>query len=597
MGRRLYHNRMSFLGGLVMAVGLVLVVASLGMLLSFGGASPYIGILTYLVFPAIVNLGLLLVLLGMWRESRRRLKGVTEEPPYPRIDLNDPRHRRTALWVLPALAAGGLLLAFVAYNGFLFTESVTFCGRLCHQVMQPEYASYLHSPHANVKCVECHVGPGAGWFVRSKLSGVHQVFAVLFDTYHRPIQTPIENLRPARETCEHCHWPKKFFGSQLLENAHFSYDRDSSAEQISFAVKTGGGGEGLGQGSGIHWHMIVSVQVEYAAADRERQVIPWFKVTRPDGTSEVYRDKQSKLSDEELAALPVRVMDCMDCHNRPTHIYGALDKVVDQALLGNRLPRDLPWIKREAVEALRQEYTSHEEAAEQIPEHVRAFYQEREPDLLRDAPEQVDAAAATIVDIYREHVFPAMKVSWGTYTNNIGHRNWPGCFRCHNDRHVSSSGKTLTRECSTCHTTPLRSPLTPLSDTLPSGTTEWHRMPLLGGHADLLCDTCHSAGHGEPPTCAECHGISLEAPMMADLDCTDCHERPGIVQPVADCLSCHEEQGGLHQHQPHHEQDCVTCHTPHGWNAATRETCLQCHDDMSDHMADEGACSDCHEFT
>ena len=597
MARRLYQNQMSFVGALITAIGLILVVASLGMQLSTSGASPYIGILTYLVFPGIINVGVLLVLIGMWRESRRRLKGLSEEPPYPSVNLNNRRHRRIVLWALPALAGGGLLLAFVAYNGFLFTESVTFCGRVCHTVMEPEYTAYLHSPHANVRCVECHVGPGAGWFVRSKLSGVHQVFAVLLDSYDRPIETPIENLRPARETCEHCHWPEKFFGAQLVENPHFRYDRTSTAEQITFAVKTGGGGPSTaGFDNGIHWHMVVSVDVEYALSDAGHHEFPWIKVTRLDGSTETYTDRATELTPTDIAELPRHTMDCIDCHNRPTHIYGAVDRVVDRALASHTLPRDLPWVKRASVALLSHDYASHEEAAEKLPEDLRAFYRVNEPEVLELSPGQLAQTAEALVTIYRQHVFPAMGVAWGTYTDNIGHRNWPGCFRCHDGRHVDTSGLVLANDCTICHTNPERSALKPLGSSLPEGDDTWHLMSLEGGHGKLMCNTCHSAGRGEPPTCAECHQIPTDPPMMSDLACDDCHAKPGLVQPLTDCTTCHPDPLGLHNLASHAELDCWSCHTAHRWDAASREPCLVCHDDRRDHMVDEGPCAGCHDF-
>jgi hypothetical protein len=445
--------------------------------------------------------------------------------------------------------------------------------------------------------VECHVGPGAGWFVRSKLSGVHQVFAVLLDSYERPIPTPISNLRPARETCEHCHWPEKFFGAQLVENPHFRYDRDSTAEQITFAVKTGGGGPAAaGFGSGIHWHMVVSVDVEYAPTDSRHQEIPWFKVTRSDGSTEVYTDRNTELTESEIAELQRHTMDCINCHNRPTHIYGAVDRVVDRAIETHLLPRSLPWVKKASVEVLTRSYASHEEAARQLPKALREHYRESEPGPIESSTDTLDKAAASLVTIYQQHVFPAMKVEWGTYTDNIGHRNWPGCFRCHDGRHVGSSGQVLSKECTICHTNPERSPLTPLADTLPEGSSNWHEMSLEGGHADLLCSTCHSASRGEPPTCAECHQTPTNAPMMADLACDDCHSKPGLVQPITDCTICHPDAAGLHTAAAHGELDCWTCHDAHRWEAATRQTCLVCHEDRTDHMVGEGPCSGCHDF-
>src|SRR6516162_5412082 len=163
--------------------------------------SPYIGILAYMVSPGFLILGLLLMLIGGLLERRKHL------PPsafYPRIDLNDATQRSAVVSFVTFLVVFAVVSAAGSYKAYEFTESVQFCGQLCHTVMSPEYTAYQLSPHARVACAECHVGPGATWFVKSKLSGSRQVFKAAFNTFPRPIQTPVKNLRPAQETCEQC---------------------------------------------------------------------------------------------------------------------------------------------------------------------------------------------------------------------------------------------------------------------------------------------------------------------------------------------------------------------------------------------------------
>ena len=595
-GRPLYHNSVSYFGGLVVAATFLLIAFSLILQFGFQRTSPYIGIFAYMVFPAFLTVGALLFLYGMRRESlRRRREGSPEEPPYPRLDLNDPRQRRRfARWMVGGFL-GAILLGFVAYNAFLFTESVTFCGKVCHTVMEPEYTAYLHSPHARVRCVECHVGSGASWYVKSKMSGARQVLAVVFHTYETPIPVPVKNLRPARETCEECHWPAKFYGAQLLQIPHFRYDESNTAEQVSLVLKTGGGDPRLGAQAGIHWHMILANTVTFATEDEKLQTIPYVHVRRHDGTEETYTADGKEIPPGKLASMIQRSMDCMDCHNRPTHIYPAPESAVDQALASGVLDPTLPWIKKVAVDALVREYSDRKAAHAGMAAEIRGFYGKNYPAVARERAAALERAVEAVVAIYDRSVFPAMKVNWKTYASNIGHRNWPGCFRCHDGRHRSPSGKVLSMDCSLCHTLPQRGPRTPLGQLLPVSSQNWHPWELKGKHAEILCNRCHAAGYRAPSDCAECHRMDTQAPMMA-MGCDTCHAKPQEVLPLNDCKGCHGDLKGLHQKGAHPDLDCTSCHRPHGWKVTDRKACESCHEDRKTHYEKDGPCADCHDF-
>jgi hypothetical protein len=550
-----------------------------------------------MVFPAFFTAGAILFLYGMRRESLRRRRAETEEAlPYPRLDLNDPIQRK---WFIFAVFGGTFLaifIAFVTYNAFLYTESISFCGTLCHSVMKPEYEAYKASPHARVSCVDCHVGHGASWYVKSKISGARQVLAVLFKNYPTPIPTPIENLRPARETCEECHWPAKFFGTQLMQIPHFRYDEKNSPEQISIGIKTGGGSAALGGTAGIHWHMIIENKVYYVAVDRQKQEIPWIEVRHGDGRVEEYTSLDFKGTKEQLASLPKDDMDCMDCHNRPTHTFNPPEAAVDRAMSTGVIPRTLPWIKKVVVDALVREYPGRVKAHEGLRDEITRFYKERYPAVFKARQADVEKAVVNAISIYDRSVFPEMKVNWKTYPSNIGHRNWPGCFRCHDGRHVSGTGKVLSNECADCHTFPVRSPLMPLGTVATKGGMAWHPVELSGKHGRILCSRCHSAGYRPPTDCAECHKIATAAPMMSSMKCGDCHRKGQEALPVADCKECHENLSGLHRKGGHPESACTECHKPHSWAIKDRELCLACHSDMKDHNKDRGACTKCHDF-
>ena len=593
--RRFYRNTVSYFGGMIILVSLVLILLFLLLSFALKAPSPYVGIFTYLIFPAFLTWGIFIFVYGLVRESQRRRRlGAVEALPFPTLDLNNPRHRKRFGVVLTGGSLLGILFAFVNYNAYLFTDSNTFCGRLCHTVMKPEYTAYLNGPHARVPCVDCHVGAGVSWYVKAKISGVPQVFATVFHTYPRPISVPIKSLRPARETCDECHWPQKFYGAQLIQNPYFRYNEKNTPEQISLLVKTGGGTPNLGENAGIHWHMIISEKVYFKATDPAHQHIPWVKVVSADGSMMVYRDQRANLTDEELEKLPSNLMDCMDCHNRPSHVLLPPETAVDKAMGAGLLSHRLPWIKKLALDALVKNYKDADKVQDEMRLFIEGYYTKYYPDVLKRQKAEVTQAVNTIFSIHSRNVFPTMKVNWTTYPNDIGHRNWPGCFRCHDNNHVNQSGKVLTSTCSVCHTMPQRGPLLPLGATASTSSEPWHPWPLKGAHERILCSLCHRAGYRPPLDCISCHRIDTSAPMMK-MACKTCHLQEAEVVPMVNCKSCHRSPKGLHKINGHSTPSCATCHLPHTWKVIARDTCLTCHEDKKDHYVPT-FCGECHHF-
>ncbi|MGZ7079645.1 MAG: NapC/NirT family cytochrome c, partial [Thermoanaerobaculia bacterium] len=406
-----------------------------------------------IVAPAILIVGLVLYIGGMLVERRRRrMHGGEEIPAYPRIDLNDHRTRTIAIFA----SVGGLLFVTMSvvgsYQVYHYTESDAFCGTLCHQVMSPEYTAYKLSPHARVGCVGCHIGPGATWFVRSKLSGSYQVYAVLTHKFPRPIPTPVASLRPARETCEQCHWPEKFFGAQLKTFDHFAYDETNTPKEVRLLIKTGGGNPAAGPATGIHWHMNIANEVTYIATDEHRQQIPWVRIrNRQTGETTEYMSEAAKLTDAQLVTLPRRTVDCVDCHNRPTHIYMSPDRAVDRALISGKIDKTLPFLKQQAVAVLSKDYTSTPQAVQTIAAELPAYYQKTYPAVYSAKKAQIDQATVALQQIFSSTRFPEMKVDWRTHPDNVGHFMSSGCFRCHDDQHVSKDGKRISKDCTICH--------------------------------------------------------------------------------------------------------------------------------------------------
>lgn len=451
--RHMLYNKISLAGiGLAVVATLVAVFFMIAEGTA-GNVNPYMGIITYMVLPPFIILGLLLIPIGMIRQSKlvSRMK-EGEIPEWPRIDFNYRTHRRGFILFLAGFMAFGGLSAYGSYQAYHHTESVAFCGETCHQVMKPEDIAYQSSSHARVPCTSCHVGAGASWYVRSKLSGAYQVYATTFNKYPRPIPTPISNLRPAQETCEKCHWPEKFFGAQQRQLNHYMYNEENTHWPINMLIKTGGGDPKTGQQAGIHWHMNIGVKVEYIARDERRQDIPWVRVTeRTTGRVTVYQDKSDPLSAEEIAAAEPRKMDCMDCHNRPSHKYRSPDYSVDRAILTGRIDQSLPEIKRIAVETMAKEYETEAEAHRAIATAIPDFYHDEYPEVFASKRVQIDEAVVAVQEEFSRSIFPEMKVRWDEYPDNIGHFIYPGCMRCHDGNKVSEEGWVLTRDCHTCH--------------------------------------------------------------------------------------------------------------------------------------------------
>ncbi len=487
----LLHNWVSLVGILLAASSGFAVVCLVAIDLFRGFANPYVGILTYVVAPGFLVSALVLIAAGAaWERRRRRRRAPGLVPAYPRIDLNVARQRHALLAVAVTTLGFLLLTALGSYRTYQFTESVAFCGTTCHAIMTPEFTAYHESPHARVACVQCHIGPGATWFVKSKLSGAYQVVATLAGTYPRPIPAPIENLRPARDTCEQCHWPREFLGNVERVRHHYLSDGRNSPWTIRLLVKIGGGDPSFGPVGGIHWHMFLANRIEYIATDRGRQVIPWVRMTDEQGRVTVFQAKDGRLTPAQVAATSPRVMDCVDCHNRPTHIYRAPVDAVDLALSTDRIDRSIPFIKREAVRALTSAYATKETGLRGIATTLARAYRTEHAAFAERHAATLARAIAEVQTIYRQNFFPAMKVDWRAYPDNAGHRDFAGCFRCHDGAHVSADGRTIRHACDTCHTIVAQGPDGRVETRL-AGLPFKHPVDVAGMWRTVGCSQCH----------------------------------------------------------------------------------------------------------
>jgi nitrate/TMAO reductase-like tetraheme cytochrome c subunit len=408
-------------------------------------SNPYIGIVVFLLIPVIFVLGLILIALGVFL-ARRRIS-ITE---HDLLAAGDRRTyiRKLAIFFAVTTAANIVIGTQGTYRAVEHMETPQFCGQSCH-VMKPEYTAHQNSPHARVECVDCHVAPGAVGWAESKKAGTRQLIDTVFKRVHYPIESAIGSNRlvPARETCEGCHWPQMFDAVKLRVIFHFKDDAANTQTQSALMMLTGGGALG-----GIHGkHLGPGVEIHYAAADPKRQTISWVEY-RNRNTGETQTFLADGSTAQSAATLPRYQMQCVDCHNRPTHTFELPERAVDNAMGLGQISTTLPFIKKKAVELLKANYSSNQEASRTIPAALADFYKQSYPDIASQRSKDIANAGSQVAAIYNRNVFPDLKVTWGTYPNNLGHADFPGCFRCHDGSHSTSDQKvTISQDCNACH--------------------------------------------------------------------------------------------------------------------------------------------------
>ncbi len=504
---------------------------------------------------------------NFWKRARKAIRDFFFPP------AGAPRWQR----VLPYATLGVLTLVVLSAGayGWEYTNSPTFCGTTCH-TMPPEYAAYQVSPHARVACVECHIGRGfIAQRITRKAGDVQHIIDTLFTRYEYPIFA--EKMRPARETCEQCHYPAKFSDDSLRQVIHFQDDEQNTRTAIYLALRTGGGTRREGLGRGIHWH--VENEVWFVATDPLQQEIPYVRVVGPDGEEQVYIALDAEQTREELEAMPQVRMDCITCHNRITHNILPPDRAVDMALWRRQIDASIPYIREKAVAVLSAEYETDEEAHAAIRALADA-YAEEYPDHYAENEAAIQQAVEMLLTIYDSSVFRDQKVDWRTHPNNIGHKEWPGCFRCHDGQHVNpETNETIRLECNLCHSIPQVVVPGEIEPTLPLATgiqpeshfsTHWialHREAF-----DQTCQACHTVtnpgGTDNSSFCSNsaCHGIAwqyagLDAPGLAEILAA---EHPELQQPPVEVTPAPSGAGELTwdgQIGALFAQRCATCHS------------------------------------
>jgi hypothetical protein len=447
-------NWLTIIGSIIAVINLALIILLFIISTIFNQGSANLGLFIYIILPGFLIFGLILVPVGMFLERKKIIKSMVHEAArLPKIDLNDPRHRNAFVIFTIVTIIILFLSTLGSFKAYHITESVEFCGTLCHKVMEPEHTAYQNSPHANVACVDCHVGAGASWYVKSKISGLHQVYAVLTKTYPTPIETPLHDLRPARETCEKCHWPQKFYARTLWTNKYFLADSLNTEWDIILQMKTGPEYSGLGLKEGIHWHINPDVKIEYISDNDKRENITYVKYTnKSTGVVRLYRNDSNPVSDSLISASAPRTMDCIDCHNRPSHNYNSPTVYFDKAMLTGAVSKNIPFFKKVSMGILRETFSTSDTAFLKIKEGITDFYKTDYSDYYSKNTNLIDSSIKSVEKAYSQNTFPAMKVTYDAYPEHIGHLESDGCFRCHNDAFKAADGHVISRNCELCHT-------------------------------------------------------------------------------------------------------------------------------------------------
>ena len=487
------NNWLSLTGFVLVINSLLLIVVLFLFSLLAKESNSYLGLYIYIILPVFLVLGLLLIPIGIWVRIRRKDAAHSRGIEWPTLDLNERKQRGTLLKIIVITVLIMVTSAIGSYKAYLITESVEFCGKVCHRVMEPQYTTYLNSPHARVKCVECHVGEGADWFVKSKLSGLYQIYSVLTDKFPRPIATPIHNLRPVRETCERCHWPEQFYANKLLTRRTYLSDSLNTEWQNTLVLKIGSDDESGNRAQGIHWHINKNFRIEYVATTPDRETIPWVKLTNLlTGEVKIFRDENNPVPGPGPEKLETRKMDCMDCHNRASHRFISPPKYIDKAIAAGKIPGDLPFIKKAAIHALNEDFPSVDSAMSSISQSILEFYKVRYPALYLKESKRIKSAITILQAEYLKNTFPYMRADATKYPDHIGHLESDGCFRCHSGRHKTGSGETISRNCDFCHVISAQGPAGKIAEGFLRGSLEYqHPTDIKGKWKTAFCSECH----------------------------------------------------------------------------------------------------------
>ena len=433
------------------------------------------------------------------------------------------------------LLLGLAALGVAGIAGWEYSNSNAFCATMCHNVHPEEIAAHQKGAHARVNCVECHMGRSSTLHLMAlKPTHMKELWGMIAG-YERPITS--STLRPSREACESCHYPSAEHHDSVAVKVQYGTDPLSSESRTKLVLHTGMDSIRSGYTRGIHWH--IQNEVRFVSPDPQRREIPWVEVTKADGSKVTYTDAETKLSAQQIAALPARPMACFDCHNAVGHPFSNPTTVIDEAIRTGRIDRKLPDTKARAVALVEKlgEITGETDARAKKIDALIAESATRAATAAEFKPAE-QKFNAVMREVLLAASFREKDFSWKSFPNHTGHSDTPGCFRCHDGKHYNDKGEAIRLQCTLCHALPevtRENGKGSVASLLPEKAGEQqpdsHQRPnFMHTHADDVgpeCETCH----GEPLKrgrqgggfCANpaCHGrewpinLSAEPPKKA----------------------------------------------------------------------------------
>jgi nitrate/TMAO reductase-like tetraheme cytochrome c subunit/mono/diheme cytochrome c family protein len=413
-----------------------------------------------------------------------------------------------------------------------YTNEAQFCGLTCH-TMPPQFAAFQRSAHASESCEDCHLGRDtmSVMIPRKIYYSWHTGTSMVFGNYNYPIIA--KEMNPARVACENCHNPTKFSSDKLFTIKRFSDDKANTLTTLYMVLKTGGGSKREGLGQGIHWH--VENPVYYYATDVLQQDIPYVLVTKADGTTSEYIDTESKFDPKSIKKEDLREMDCITCHNRTAHAIespsGSMDTLMGRGVVSPTIPE----IHKIGAAAIGKTYATQAEGLAEIGK-LEAYYQQNYADFYAKNTAMVKAAVTAIKSAFEASVYIDQKMNWLAHPDNMQHKDFPGCMRCHDGKHVTPNAKDTVRlECNLCHSIPTASTTFQLVAEIPvekgfepdshknANWINFHRTAF-----DKTCQTCHTTadagGVSNKSFCSNsvCHGATwkfagFDAPKLKEV--------------------------------------------------------------------------------
>ncbi len=434
-----------------------------------------------------------------------------------------PSTAPVAVRILPLLTIAVVMLLLFVFTTVAWekTNATAFCGETCH-TMPPQYLTHMASYHSRVLCEDCHMGRDvlAVMIPRKIMYSWQTGSAMVTGHYEYPIVA--RNMRPAIDACENCHKPETFSNDKLVQINHYAEDEANSLTTTYLSLKIGGGTSREGLGYGIHWH--VENPIYFYSVDRERQQIPYVVVTNPDGSKTEYIDVESGFDPASIKQEDLQKMDCITCHNRVAHAIEDPATSVNSLISRGLISEQIPFIRKNALEALNKAYAAEsEQAAQESVTELSAYYQITYPDFYAANTKLIDDTITALQDQITISKFPDQKVDWQTHPDNNGHVTAPGCFRCHDGQHLTSDGKSVRLECNICHSIPVVSESTQINALLqlnrgyePESHLNSNWINLHRTVFDETCQSCHTVedpgGISNVSFCSNsaCHGAKYD---------------------------------------------------------------------------------------